>query len=159
MSDLVRKDNPSASAAHRQLIFPEPHLRVVPWPDPVLAEHGHPLRSEYVERFWLPVLGPTVVLLLRRFAVDLKRSPGGIDIPTAQLAAELGLGMKGGQHGPLWRAIERACRFGTATRNGQILSVRLRVTSLSPRQLERLPETLQLAHSQVAMIERSTDAA
>lgn len=34
-------------------------LRIQPWPDPVVDDHGHDPRSAYVERFWLPVLGPS----------------------------------------------------------------------------------------------------
>ncbi len=130
----------------RPLSFPEPRLQVVPWRDEVIDRHGHDLRSSYVERFWLPVVGPSVVLFLRRMAADLEHAPDGIEIQTAEFALELGLGVKGGRHGPLWRAIERACRFGAASRNGQTLAVRLNINPLSPRQIERLPPALRLAH-------------
>jgi hypothetical protein len=39
-----------------------PHLRVEPWPDPVIDEVGHDPRSAYVETFWLQVLGPTSIV-------------------------------------------------------------------------------------------------
>ena len=38
---------------------PTDRLRIVRWADPVVDVVGHDLRSTYVERFWLPVLGPT----------------------------------------------------------------------------------------------------
>ena len=38
------------------------HIRVEPWPDPVIDELGHDPRSAYVETFWLPVLGPTTTI-------------------------------------------------------------------------------------------------
>ncbi|MFV0526368.1 MAG: hypothetical protein ACK5RL_17935 [Acidimicrobiales bacterium] len=50
-------------------------LLVRPWPDPVLDEMGHDPRSAYVEQFWLSILGPSAVLLLRRLARGLERSP------------------------------------------------------------------------------------
>jgi hypothetical protein len=40
-------------------VFPIPSVTVEPWPDPVIDELGHDPRSAYVERFWLPVLGPS----------------------------------------------------------------------------------------------------
>lgn len=33
-------------------------LAIRPWPDPVIDTLGHDPRSLYVERFWLPTLGP-----------------------------------------------------------------------------------------------------
>jgi hypothetical protein len=36
-------------------------LRIEPWLDPVIDEVGYDPRSEYVETFWLPVLGPTTI--------------------------------------------------------------------------------------------------
>jgi len=33
-------------------------LTIRAWEDPVVDALGHDPRSEYVERFWLPVLGP-----------------------------------------------------------------------------------------------------
>ena len=37
-------------------------IRITPWIDPVVDQHGHDPRSSYVERFWLGTLGPTSVL-------------------------------------------------------------------------------------------------
>ena len=34
-------------------------LAIVPWDDPVFALRGHDPRDHYVERFWLPILGPS----------------------------------------------------------------------------------------------------
>ncbi len=36
-----------------------PPLLVVPWADPVCDDLGVDPRGAYVERFWLPLLGPT----------------------------------------------------------------------------------------------------
>lgn len=58
--------------------------------------------------------------------------------------------MKGGKNGPFWRAIERGCRFGAAQRNGDLLAVRRRLPPLTSRQVERLPATLQDAHTRWA---------
>lgn len=34
-------------------------LSVTRWHDPIVDERGYEPRSGYVERFWLPVIGPT----------------------------------------------------------------------------------------------------
>jgi len=127
-------------------VFPHSRLIVKRWDDPVLDYLGHDPRSPYVERFWLPVLGPSCLFLLRRLAGELERNPDGFEFEAKNWAAELGLGMKGGKHGPFWRSIERACRFNAAQRNGERLVVRRRLPPLSSRQVARLPEHLQHAH-------------
>ena len=130
--------------------FPEDVLTVVTWADPVLDQLGHDPRSAYVERFWLPILGPSCLLLVRRLAAELERSPDGFTVPTALWAQELGIGMKGGQHSPFWRAVERAGRFGAARRNGSRLALRRRLPPLSNRQVQRLPPSLRPAHEEWA---------
>lgn len=130
--------------------FPEELVLVSAWPDPVLDRLGHDPRSGYVERFWLSILGPSCLLLLRRLATELERQPDGFDLDTVQWASELGIGMKGGKNGPFWRAIERGCRFGAAQRAGHRLAVRRRLPPLTARQVERLPLSLHQPHAQWA---------
>jgi hypothetical protein len=127
-------------------VFPHERLEVHPWDDPVLDHLGHDPRSPYVERFWLAVLGPSCVFLLRRLAAELERSPDGFELVAHHWASELGLGMRGGKHGPFWRSIERACRFNAAQRNGRRLVVRRRLPPLTSRQVARLPAHLAEAH-------------
>ena len=45
-------------------------LRILPWPDPVIDRRGYDPRSEYAEWFWLSIVGPSTVWLLRRFAAE-----------------------------------------------------------------------------------------
>ena len=52
-------------------------LTIQPWPDPILDTVGHDPRSLYAERFWLPTLGPTTLLLLRHLAAKFDSSPRG----------------------------------------------------------------------------------
>lgn len=126
--------------------FPVDQVLVTAWPDPVLDRLGHDPRSSYVEQYWLSILGPSCLLLLRRLAAELERNPDGFDLDTVQWASEMGIGMKGGKNGPMWRAIERGCRFGAARRNGGRLAVRRRLPPLTARQIERLPLRLQHSH-------------
>ncbi|MEM8922574.1 MAG: hypothetical protein AAGD35_03660 [Actinomycetota bacterium] len=139
----VTDDTTDASPTPR---FPEDRLRVTALPDPVLDRLGHDPRSPYVERYWLSILGPSAVLLLRRLAAGLDADPEGFELDPQQWALELGLGTRGGRHSPFWRTVDRTCRFGMARRNGEVLTVRRRMPPLTARQVERLPDPLRAAH-------------
>ncbi len=127
--------------------FPELSLHISPLDDPVLAQLGHDPRSDYVEQFWLSILGPSAVLFLRRVARRLEHEPDGFDLDLVACAQELGLGAKGGKHSPMWRTLDRICRFGLATRNGPNVAMGRHLPPLTMRQLERLPAHLRQAHA------------
>ncbi|MGI9611363.1 MAG: hypothetical protein ACR2QO_00525 [Acidimicrobiales bacterium] len=136
----------NASTTDEQLTFPHPLLRVRPLADPVLDSLGHDPRSAYVEQYWLSVLGPSAILLVRRLANGIEAQPEGFELNPVEWAQELGLGAKGGRNGPFWRSIDRICRFGAAQRNDDLLAVRRRLPPLTRRQIERLPDHLRRAH-------------
>ena len=50
--------------AHAQLEISatDQQLMVVPWLDPVVDSIGYEVRSQYVELFWLNVLGPPSIV-------------------------------------------------------------------------------------------------
>jgi hypothetical protein len=122
-------------------------LSIRPWPDPVIDAVGHDPRSDYVERFWLGILGPSTTWLLRRIASGLDESPIGFELPLADTARQLGVGHKGGHHSPFVRALGRLCTFDLARPDGEaILAVRRRVPPLNRRQIVHLPDALQAAH-------------
>ena len=56
---------------------------------------GHDPRSAYVERFWLSILGPSTVVLMRRLASELDDHPEGVTLDLAETAASIGVGMQG----------------------------------------------------------------
>ncbi len=122
-------------------------LQVQPWADPLIDRLGHDPRSVYVEQFWLGILGPSTVWLLRHCASRFDSSPDGFDLPLADVAGALGLGHKGGRNSPLARSILRACRFGAARAisDGEI-QVRRRIAPLNRGQIERLPDFLRERH-------------
>jgi hypothetical protein len=127
--------------------YPIPTLAVEVWPDPVIDAVGHDVRSLYVERFWLGVLGPSATWLLRRLVSGLEDHPDGFELDLALTATELGLGNRSGRHSPFFRSIERCCRFGAAQQVGEAtLRVRRRLPPLTQMQLARLPTALQDAH-------------
>jgi hypothetical protein len=130
-------------------MFPIMTLRIEAWPDPVIDDLGHDPRSSYVERFWLPVLGPSTVWFLRQLADGLDSSPGGFDLDLVETARSLGVGMRGGKHSPMLRTVDRACRFGASRMIGTTgLAVRRRLAPLTRAQAERLPSSLQRAHGE-----------
>ena len=104
-------------------------------------------RSAYVERFWLPILGPSCTWLVRRLADRLDEHPAGVDIELEATARSLGLGGAVGRHAPFLRAIERGIRYGLLRRNGPgELALRRRVGPLPQRLVGRLPPALQDDH-------------
>jgi hypothetical protein len=127
--------------------YPVPRLAIRAWPDPVIDAVGHDVRSAYVERFWLGLLGPTATWLLRRLASGLEDNPGGFELDLALTATELGLGYRSGRHSPFFRSIDRCCRFGAIQQVGEdTLRVRRKLPPLTRMQIARLPAALQAAH-------------
>ena len=119
-----------------------------PWTDPIIDTLGHDPRAEYVERFWLPALGPTSLLLLRRLATSFEAHPEGLTIEAADLSQALGLGSRSGGASPLFRSLDRLTQFDLACRptDGHY-AVRRRVQPLNLRHLHRLPLHLQREHA------------
>ena len=110
------------------------------WWDQSLATTGHSPTSDYTERFWLGVLGPSVICLLRRITRGFEAHPAGFQIVLADTARAIGLGGGTGQQAPINRTIDRACTFNMARRTSpEQLEVRLHMPTLTSRQLSRLP--------------------
>lgn len=86
-------------------VFPE-RLRVIAWQDSLVDGQGNPAWSHQAEREWLPLIGPTAMVALRRMAVDVSAGPVVYDL--AALGAELGVP---GQKGAFERALRRLVRF------------------------------------------------
>lgn len=149
MTITTGADNPPATTPEATSRLEATPVWVESWPGPddEAAVTRHHLRSDYVETFWLPVLGPSSILLLRLLAAGLARSPGGYALDLGEAARMLGIGHRGGRNGPMSRTLERCCAFG-ATRidHGHQLLVRQTLATLGPRQVARLPRTLQQRH-------------
>jgi len=126
-------------------------LTIKPWPDPILDTLGHDPRSLYVERFWLPTLGPTALLLLRHLAQRFDEHPGGIELPVADTSHALGLGHRDGNSSPILRTLSRLNQFDLACDDGRtMVAVRRNVPPLNRRHVRRLPSELQIAHAEWA---------
>ena len=124
-----------------------PTLSISAWPDPVIDTLGHDPRSDYVERFWLPTLGPTTLLLLRRLASHLDLEPDGCALDVADLSQALGLGAREGTSSPLFRSLDRLTQFELAcSAASRTYAVRRTVPPVNRRHVQRLPISLQRAH-------------
>lgn len=130
-------------------------LHIRRWHDPLIDQLGHDARSRYVERFWLGILGPSTTLLLRALTDELDAGRGEAEVNLDDVAAQLGIGHKGGRNSALSRSLQRACRFGAARAAGRRgLDIRHRLPPLNRAQIERLPA--QLATEHLRLIEAST---
>jgi hypothetical protein len=124
-------------------------LSPVAHPDPRVHRAGFGLDHPYLERCWLPVLGPTSVLLLRRMPTLWQRDPA-IGVPVDELASVLGLGRGTGRHSPVWRTVDRLARFGFANRLAENeLEVYTEAPPLSVRHLAALPPSVRESHDRL----------
>jgi hypothetical protein len=121
-------------------------LPVVPLEDPVIDALGHDPRSRYVETYWLPILGPSSVWLLRRTAEWFEASPGGFPLALGPAATALGLGHVVGANSPITRTLARLVLFEMAAIRPESLAVRRLMPPLARRHLRRLPGHLAEQH-------------
>jgi hypothetical protein len=115
------------------------------------AAAEHDLRSEYVELFWLPILGPSALLALRRLA-ECVTGPDSSVVQLAEFARCLGLGTGLGRRAPAVRALARLVDFHLARVHDGHFEIRARVPSLNAKQIRRLPPVLLALHEQVGRI-------
>jgi hypothetical protein len=139
---------PEAGGSAPEPPAPEPLLvRVQPWPDPLLDRFGHDPRTPYVERFWLPILGPSGTLLLRRLAAGFDDHPTGYLVDLTDVARGLGMGRREGPSAGFHRTLDRVVSFGFAQPvDDRTLAIRRRLPALTRRQLQRLPRSLRDDH-------------
>ena len=106
-----------------------------------------PVTHPYVERCWLPVIGPSGTWCLRRLAAELDAHPEGTAMALGALARDLGLSDQLGRSAPLTRTMQRLSDFGLARfSDHDTFEVRTSVPPLGPRALARLSREAQDAH-------------
>ncbi len=122
-------------------------LAIRPWPDPIIDVIGFDPRSHYVERFWLPTIGPTSLLLLRHLATKFDQHPDGIQAPLGSTSRALGVGAGEGSSSPIVRSLARLANFDLACDDGRgTVAVRRHVPPVQRRHLQRLPAELRAEH-------------
>ena len=123
----------------RFVIF-EPHI------DPRPAD-GFPLLHPYLEQVWLPILGPSAVLVLRNlgrhFGADLNPYEADLD----RVAVEVGLGVGDGRHAPIRKVINRLIRYHHAAYiNPTRIEIHALTRPVNERGLDKLPAAARHAH-------------
>lgn len=115
-------------------------FKLTAWPAEVGS--GYPVASYYGETFWLPLMGPTTLWIIRRLVA---RQPGAV-IHLIDLAGEMGLGQQVARHSPVVRSTARLAMFDLARMDGAGLAVRPNLPHLTIRQEASLPLHLQRSH-------------
>lgn len=110
---------------------------------------GYAPDDAYVEVFWLPILGPSAILVLRRLYTWLSNSPDGLTVQLATLSGCIGLGRGTGRRASIVRSLGRLVDFRLATIDNDRYLVGQDVPLLSLRLLRRLPPGLLTAHEQL----------
>ena len=120
-----------------------------PWSDPLLDQFGHDPRSVYVERFFLPIVGPSTTVLLRHLATRFDDEPDGFELNLSDASRCIGVGTNHAPGAAFFRTLERMISFGLAELiDDRLLGVRPRLASLTRRQVLRLPRRLQHEHDE-----------
>lgn len=113
---------------------------------------AHDVAGRYAEIFWLPVLGPSSLWLLRHAAMHTGGGHHPWRIHTDELSARLGITVT-----TLTHTIERLARFdqGDIDANGCTVRLATRLAWLGPRSLNRLPVALRDLHASYVAHHRS----
>lgn len=107
--------------------------------DTTIDAVGYDARHGYVEQFWLPVLGPSAVLALRRLADWLDGHPVGVEVELVEFGSSLGIGTGTGRHTQVNRTLGRLIDFGIARIDHDHLEVHTTLPPLPHRLRHRLP--------------------
>lgn len=105
--------------------------RVSLWRDSVVEAHGWPVDSDAAERFWLPILGPTSLMLARFLVREVTRRGNRgepYEVGHDDLSSRMGLSWKKVTAPPrktkLGLALIRLAQFHVATVNDVNIAVR-----------------------------------
>lgn len=129
---------------------------ILPWRDPAVDESGHDPRSQYAELFWLPILGPSTLWLMRSFAQRFDVEPDGFELDLAEASASLGIRSNGGRNNAFHRSIGRVVSFGMGrTIDDSTIGVRRLMPTLHAGQVRRLSPRLQRRHADELSSRRS----
>lgn len=122
-------------------------VRFRSWRDAAVEAQGYDPRSSYTELFWLPILGPSAVWLLRRVKDLLEKEPHGFSIEIGELSVMLGLGSNTGRYSSVQKTLNRLVIFELARiMPSEAVSIRIMMPPLPNRYLARLPESLRREH-------------
>ncbi len=122
------------------------NITLTRWVDHTIDTYGFDARSEYVEYFWLPVLGPTATCTLRAFSLILSDWNGSAPVDLVEIAQRMGLSYRAGQSSPFSKALQRLTMFGIAHHTADGIAVRTVVPPVSRRQIDKMPPAVSQHH-------------
>ena len=131
-------------------------MTFVPWVGGGLGRTGWDPRSAYVERFWVGVVGPSVIWLMRLLAREFDELESGVSLTLdmEEVARRLGLRYRGGRHSSLMRALNRAELFRLIRRRYDgVIEVACLMPPVPQRMRGRLPERFQQEIGQWSLTE------
>lgn len=106
-------------------------------------------RSHYAETFWLPILGPSTMWLLRKMAERFDTEPDGFTLDVADMSYALGIRSKGGRNNSFHRSVDRIVRFKMGhTVDDRTIAVLRQVPPLHDGHIRRLPPRLANLHDE-----------
>ena len=138
--------------------YPQPaeldgELTVIRYPDEYTEAHGYSPDHPYPEIAWLPLIGPSTLLLWKRLArAVIHAGDNPVTFPTGELLAGVGLGTGLTRNAPGARTIARMVAFDLAHqagRHGQLLAVRTALYPLPRHRLDRLPQPARDYHRRI----------
>ena len=116
-------------------------ITLIAW-DPPTDEPTFLARSDYVEQCWLPLLGPSSVLLLRHLADVVTTTP--ITLSLHDLARRIGVNDSSAR-----RTLLRLKNFRhLAILDDGTIGIRTLLPALAPAQARRLPPSAEAMHRQ-----------
>jgi hypothetical protein len=124
-----------------------PEIPAGPWVSARADQFNLSVLSRYGEAYWLPIIGPSSLLMMRRLGT--LANLGAFTINLADLAGSLGLGTGVGRSSTVVSTINRLNKFNLVRpwcmEDGIQLQVRRNFPPLSLRQMQMLPDRLRLA--------------
>ena len=100
----------------------------------------------YIDKFWLPILGPTATLLLHELMSKalIKNDPFHSSI--GELSTCIGVGNREGSASPIAKNLKRLCDFGLISKYNELFYVPTNIEQMPEDKLRKLSYTLQSEH-------------
>ncbi len=145
--DIPRGTQSERTGKRAAWLFESP-VRFTSWRDVNIESLGYDPRSSYVEKFWLPFLGPSTVFLTRKITELLESEPYGFVMDLDELSVVLGLGLNTNKNSSVQKTLNRLLVFELARiMPSKAVSVRLKLPPLPQRYINRLPQAMRELHS------------
>jgi hypothetical protein len=129
----------------------EDQLVILVESDPWLHRHGHRVDGQYVELFWLPILGPTATLLLRRIIYEASEADRCVlELSHVETARAVGIQSTTKRPSTGWfRVLKRLHGFEIIDHmDGGLVRFPTHLPDLAHRQLQRLSAPMRSRHTQ-----------